>query len=131
MIQIRRPIHPFDVSDPQPAHPAPPSLPPPITLPQRLPRKSRQHEARPVDLLTVIPAQLLLLLHTPAPQRLLEIALRVLAADHEADLAGGVRGDGGVGVLDGREDLEAGFAEVGDEFEVEPLVFGWRSRRAG
>lgn len=84
-----------------------------------------------MDLLTVISAQLLLLLHTPAPQRLLEIALRVLAADHEADLAGGVRGDGGVGVLDGREDLEAGFAEVGDEFEVEPLVFGWRSRRAG
>lgn len=95
------------------------------SLPQRLPRKTRQHKARPVDLLVVVLAQLLLLLRAPAPEWLLDIALSVLAADHKANLAGGVRGDGSVCVLDGGEDLKARFAEIGDEAEVKPLVLGY------
>ena len=98
-------------------------------LSQRRPRERRQHEARAVNLLVVIPAQLLFFLGAPAPQRLLDVAFRVLAADHEADLAGGVGGDGGVGVLDRWEDFEAGLAQGGDQGEVEPLVFGWMWRR--
>ena len=95
------------------------------SLPQRLPRKTRQHKARPVDLLVVVLAQLLLLLRAPAPEWLLDIALSVLAADHKANLAGGVRGDRSVCVLDGGEDLKARFAEIGDEAEVKPLVLGY------
>lgn len=104
-------------------YPPPPFLPRTSTLPQRLPRKTRQHEARPVDLLVVIPAQLLLLFRAPAPEGLLNIALGVLAAYHEADLARGVCRNGGVGVFDGGEDFQAGFAEITYEAEVEPLVF--------
>ena len=78
-----------------------------------------------MDILVVVPTQLLLLLNTPAPQRLLHIPILVLATDHEADLAARVRGYGGVGIFDGGKDLFAGFLQVGDEGEVEPLVFGW------
>lgn len=102
---------------PSPRNAMPPSLPPhhlTSLLPQRLPRKVRQHKTRAVDLLIVIPAQLLLLLGAPFPQRRFHVAILVFAADHEADLAGGVGRDGGVGVFDGGEDFFAGFFEVGD-----------------
>lgn len=88
--------------------------------------KGRQDKGSLVDLLAVVSAQLLLLLGGPAAQRLLEVAVGVLAADHEADLAGGIGGDGGVAVLDVGEDLLAGLLEVGDERHVEPLVLGCR-----
>jgi hypothetical protein len=57
--------------------------------------------------LVVVFAKLVLFLRGPAAQRLGYIALSVLAADHEADLAGGVGGDGGVSVLNSREDFIA------------------------
>ena len=76
-----------------------------------------------MNLLIVISTQLILLLSIPAPQRRFDISVLIFAADHEADLARGVSEDGSVGVLDSREDFLAGFLKVGDEREVEPLVF--------
>lgn len=93
-------------------------------LPQSLAGKVGQDERSLVDLLAVVLAQLLLLLLGPGAHGLLDVAVGVLAADHEADLAGGVGGDGGVGVLDGGEDLLAVLHELGDERHVEPLVLG-------
>ena len=65
-----------------------------------------------MNLPIIIPTQLLLLLDAPAAHGLLDVAVRVLAADHEADLAGGVGRDGGVGVFDDGEDFLAGFFEL-------------------
>jgi hypothetical protein len=79
-----------------------------------------------VDSLVVVSAQLLLLFLAPRSQRLLEVALLVLAADHEANLTGGVGWYGGVCVFDVRENLEAIFLQVGDEGKVEPLVLGYK-----
>lgn len=78
-----------------------------------------------VDLLVVVLAQLVLLSLRPLAHRLLEVAVGVKAADHEADLARGVGGDGSVGVLDVGEDLLAVLLELGDQGEVEPLVLGF------
>jgi hypothetical protein len=78
-----------------------------------------------VDLLAVVPAQLLLLLDRPASQRLLKVQVGVLAADHEANLSGWVGGDRSVTVFDGGEDLLAGLLEVGDERHVQPLVLSY------
>lgn len=81
-----------------------------------------------MDLPVIISTQFPLLLGAPMAQRGRDVAVLVLAADHEADLAGGVGGDGRVGVLDGREEFLAGFLELGDQGEVEPLVLacGWK-----
>lgn len=79
-----------------------------------------------MDILAVVTAELLLLLTGPGAEGLAEVAVGVLAADHETDLAGGVGGDGGVGVLDNGEDLAASLLQVGDEGEVEPQVLAWR-----
>lgn len=57
-----------------------------------------------VDLLGVVLAKLILLLLGPGASGLLEVAVGILAANHEADLARRVGGDGGVSVLDVRED---------------------------
>lgn len=57
-----------------------------------------------MDISIIVPTKALLLLSGEATNRLLDVALGVLAADHEADLARGVGGDGGVSVLDGGED---------------------------
>jgi len=78
-----------------------------------------------VDLLVVVLAKLVLLGLGPLADGLLEVAVGVKAADHEADLARGVGGDGGVGVLDVGEDLLAVLLELGDQGEVEPLVLGF------
>lgn len=77
-----------------------------------------------MNLLVVVLAKLLLLLWGPGAERLGQIPVGVLAADHEANLAGRVGWDGGVGVLDVGEDLLAVLLELGDEWEVEPLVLG-------
>lgn len=77
-----------------------------------------------MDILVVVAAELPLLLASPGADGLADVAGSVLAADHEADLAGGVGGDGGVSVLGDGEDLAAGLLQVGDEREVEPLVLG-------
>lgn len=78
-----------------------------------------------MDLLAVVPAKLLLLFGGPAAEGLLEVAVGVLAADHEADLAGGVGRDSGVTVLDVGEDLLASLLEVDNEGHVKPLVLGY------
>jgi hypothetical protein len=92
--------------------------------------KDRQDERGLVDLLAVVPAQLLLLLSRPGAERLLEVAVGVLAADHEANLAGGVGRDRGVAILDVGEDLLAGLLKVGNEGEVKPLVLSYSARLA-
>ena len=117
-VSIHSSIHLTHLSQPATPYETPP-------LPQRPPCKTRQHKARPMNLLVVIPTQLLFLFQTPAPQRLLDIARRVFAADHETDLARGVSGDRGVSVFDDGEDFLAGLLKGGDEGEVEELVFGW------
>lgn len=89
---------------------------------QSLLGKVGQNKAGLVDLSVVISAQLLLLLRRPRADGNLDVSVGVLAADHEADLAGGVGRDGGIGVLDGGEDLLAVLLELGDEREVKPLV---------
>lgn len=83
---------------------------------EELAGKGRQDEARSVNLLVVVPAEFLLFLGAPAAERLLDVSSGVFAADHEADLARGVGGDGGIGVLDHGKDLLAVFLELGDEW---------------
>jgi hypothetical protein len=84
--------------------------------------EGRQNESRAVDVLVVVAEELLLLLWGERAQRLRKLTLGILAAHHEADLAGGVGWNGRVGVLDVREDLLAILLELGDQWEVEPLV---------
>lgn len=91
--------------------------------PQRAPGKTRQDKARTMDLFVVVPAQLLLFFKLPLPQRHLHVPVRILAADHETDLARRVRRDRGVGVFDRGEYFFATFLQVGDKAEVQPLVF--------
>jgi hypothetical protein len=92
---------------------------------QSLAGEGWQDKGSLVDLLAIVPAQLLLLLNRPASQRLLEVQVGVLAADHEANLSGWVGGDGSVTVLNGGENLLAGLLEVGDEGHVQPLVLSY------
>lgn len=89
---------------------------------QSLLGKVGQDKAGLVDLGIVVLALLLLLRGGPGADGLLDVAVGVLAADHEANLARGVGGDGGVGVLGDGEDLLAVLLELGNEREVEPLV---------
>lgn len=83
-----------------------------------------------MNIRVIVSAQLLLLLTGPRAQGLLDVACSILAADHETDLAGGVGWDGGVGVFGDGEDFLAGLLEVGDEGEVEPLVFGCKETKS-
>ena len=89
--------------------------------------KGRQNKTGLVDLGIVVTAQLVLLLRGPLAQRLADVAVGILRADHEADLAGWVGGDGGVCVFDRGEDLLAVLLQLGDQWEVEPLVFSYDS----
>jgi hypothetical protein len=84
-----------------------------------------QNKGGLVDLLVVVLAKLVLLSLGPLADGLLEVAVGVKGADHETDLARGVGGDGGVGVLDVGEDLLAVGLELGDQGEVKPLVLGY------
>lgn len=77
-----------------------------------------------MDLFVVVAAQLLLFFKLPLPQRHLHVPVRVLAADHESDLARRISRDSGVGVFDRGEYFFATFLQVSDEAEVQPLVFG-------
>lgn len=90
--------------------------------------KVGQNEAGLVDLSVVVAALGLFLLGCPLAKRNTDIAVGILAADHEADLARRVGRDGGVGVLGDGEDFLAVFLELGDERQVEPLVLGYRKR---
>jgi hypothetical protein len=77
-----------------------------------------------VDVGVVVSAELVFLLRGPAAYRCFEIASGILAADHEANLARWVGWDRGVGIFYGRENLLAIFLELGDQWEVKPLVLG-------
>lgn len=99
--------------------------------PQRAPCKTRQNKARTMDLFIIVPAQLLLFFEFPLPQGHLDVTAGILAADHESDLARWVRRDSGVGIFDRGEYFLATFLQVGDEAEVQPLVFGLQHRRGG
>jgi hypothetical protein len=96
-----------------------------LNLGKGLASEGRQNKRSLVNLLAVVLAELVLLLGRPASKGLLNVAVGVLGADHEADLTRGVGGDCGVSVLDGREDRLAGLLEVGDDVEVQPLVLGY------
>lgn len=83
-------------------------------LPKGLASEGGQNECCLVNLFAVVLAKVFLLLGGPASERLLEVQAGVLGADHEADLAGRVGRDGGVAVLNVREDLLAALLEVDD-----------------
>jgi hypothetical protein len=68
-----------------------------------------------MNISVIVSAKLLLLFRREASHRLLDIALGVLAADHEADLARGIGGNSRVCVFDDGEDFFAGFLQVGDQ----------------
>lgn len=95
-----------------------------VTLLESLLGKLGEDEAGLVDLGRVVSALLILLLLGPLSERGLDVGVGVLGADHEADLARGVGGDGGVGVLGDGEDGAAVLLELGDERQVKPLVLG-------
>ena len=78
-----------------------------------------------MDIRVVVAELGVLLLSGEAADWVLQVAAGIFGADHEADLAGWVRGDGGVGVLDGWEDLLAVLLELGDQWQVEPLVLSY------
>lgn len=77
-----------------------------------------------MDLRAVVAEVLILELLVELADWLAHVAGSVLGADHEANLAGWVGWNGGVGVLDGWEDLLAVLLELGDQWHVEPLVLG-------
>jgi hypothetical protein len=79
-----------------------------------------------MDLLAVVSAQLLFLLLRPGSHWLLDVALSILAADHEADLSRWVGWDRGVCVFGDWEDLLAVFLELGNKLEMEPLVLSYQ-----
>jgi len=90
-------------------------IPLPLHLLQSSPSKSWQHVACTVNIGIVVLAQLLLFLGSESSERLLHVAVGILAANHETDLARWVGGDGGVGVLNGGKDFFAVLLELGDE----------------
>lgn len=56
---------------------------------------------------------------------------RVLAAEHEANLPAGIRGDGAIGVLHNREQRLAELTHLLNEIQVQPLAltYGERARQ--
>lgn len=87
--------------------------------------KGWEDEACLVDIGVVVFVDRLLFLGSPASQRSLDISVGVLAANHEADLTRWVSWNGGVCILDSWEDLLAVLLQLGDEWEVKPLVLGY------
>lgn len=53
---------------------------------------------------------------------------RVLAAEHEADLAAGVRGDGAIGVFHHREQRLAELTHLLNEIQVQPLALTYQEK---
>jgi len=96
-----------------------------IPLSEGLSRKRRQHKRRLMDLLAIVFAQLFLFLCAPRPNRLPDITVGVLAADHEANLTGRIGRNGRVRILGDGEDFFAGLFQLRDEAEVQPLVLSY------
>jgi len=67
-----------------------------------------------VNIPIIVTEEVFLLLLGEGAKWLGEIALGIFTTDHEADLARWVGGDGGIGVLDIREDLLAVFLQLSD-----------------
>jgi len=97
---------------------------PPIYLIQRSGRESRQYEACLVDPLVIVSVHLLFLLVGYSPEGLGDVPVRVLAANHETNLAGWIGRDGRVGVFRNWEDFTTRLLKVSNELQVEPLVLG-------
>ena len=79
-----------------------------------------------MDIGIVVSAKTFLVLTGPLAQWFTNVARRVLAADHEADLAGRIGGNRSVSVFGNGEDLLASLLQVPDQREVQPLVLSWR-----
>jgi len=77
-----------------------------------------------VDPLVIVSVHLLFLFGGYSPKRLGDVPVCVLAANHETNLAGWIGRDGRVGVFRNREDFATRLLKVGNELQVEPLVFG-------
>jgi len=76
-----------------------------------------------VNLLVIVFVDLLFFLRAPAPERGLEISLSILRADHEANLARWISRNGRISVFDVGENFFAVGLKLGDQWQVEPLVF--------
>jgi len=79
-----------------------------------------------VDPLVVVSVHLPFLFVGYSPERLGDVPVRVLAANHETNLARWIGRDGGVGIFRNREDFVTRLLKVGNELQMEPLVFGCR-----
>ena len=86
--------------------------------------KVGKNEGSLVNFGVVVPAELDLLLGRPLSQGCLDITASFLAADHEADLARGVGGNGGEAILSHGENFLAILLQLGDERKVKPLALG-------
>ena len=95
---------------------------------QSLASKHGEHKRSLMDLLAVILAMLLLFLRSPGTEGLLKVAVGVLAANHETDLARGVRWNRGIRVLDVGENLLARLLQRSNEGHMKPLILGYNNR---
>ena len=93
-------------------------------------RKCGQDEAGLVDIGVVVLAKLHLLLGAPLAQRRPDIDLGVFATNHETNLARRIGRNSGVRIFSYREVLFAVLLELGDQWEVKPLVFGYIRRES-
>lgn len=80
-----------------------------------------------MNVLVIVPEELLLLLIGLGPDRLLNVPGGIFGTNHETNLPRGVCWDSGVGVLDNGEDLAARLLKFGDKLQVKPLVLGCRA----
>lgn len=76
-----------------------------------------------MDILVVVLVDLLFLFSVPASEWLLQVAVGILAANHESDLTRWVGWNSGVSIFNIWENLLAVSLELGDQWEVKPLVF--------
>ena len=53
---------------------------------------------------------------------------RVLAAEHEANLPAGIRGDGAIGIFHNREQRLAELTHLLNEIQVQPLALTYREK---
>lgn len=97
---------------------------------QCLSSERRQNETGLVDICVVVLVDGIFLLWCPASEWGLDVAGGILAADHEANLAGWVGWDSGVSVFNNWEDFLAVFLQLGDQWQVEPLVLSCRNMLA-
>ena len=76
-----------------------------------------------MNLSVVVTAKFILLISSPTANGLGNIAIGILAADHEANLPRWIGWNGSICVLNGWENLLAVLLQLGDQWKMEPLVF--------